>query len=29
MANTILWIALLPSHVNINFIEINHINSGR
>jgi len=29
MAGTILWIASLPKHVNINFLEMNHINSGR
>lgn len=29
MAKTILWIADLPSHVNINHIELNHIQSGK
>lgn len=27
MAKTILWIAELPSHVNINYLELNHIES--
>lgn len=27
MAETILWISSLPSHVNINYIEINHVGS--
>lgn len=29
MAKIILWIASLPEHVNINFLEVNHINSRR
>lgn len=29
MAQTILWISNLPSHVNINYIELNHIMSGK
>jgi NADP-dependent 3-hydroxy acid dehydrogenase YdfG len=27
MAETVLWVANLPSHLNINHIELNHINS--
>ena len=29
MAKTIFWVAEMPSHVNINHIELNHINSGK
>lgn len=29
MAKTIFWISNLPSHVNINHLEINHIKSGK
>jgi NADP-dependent 3-hydroxy acid dehydrogenase YdfG len=29
MAQAILWVSNLPSHVNINYLEINHIMSGK
>jgi len=29
MAKTILWLSELPSHVNINYLELNHIESGK
>jgi NADP-dependent 3-hydroxy acid dehydrogenase YdfG len=29
IANAIVWIAGLPSYMNINYLELNHINSGK
>jgi NADP-dependent 3-hydroxy acid dehydrogenase YdfG len=29
MSQTILWVAELPNHLNINYIELNHIKSGK
>lgn len=29
MAKTILWLSELPKHVNVNYLELNHIESGK
>jgi 3-hydroxy acid dehydrogenase / malonic semialdehyde reductase len=29
MAQTMLWVAEMPRHVNINYIELNHVRSGK